>query len=124
MLKLAVRWNTVRCAASLATTGMTWMPVDPVPMMPTRWPAKSTPSLGHFEVWYHCPPNDSAPLKSGMFVAFRLPVAAMTKRAVTSSPRSVPTCHRDVASSKRSRLTRVPNWIWSRMPNWSATWLA
>jgi hypothetical protein len=44
-----------------------------------------------------------------MLLAFRLPVAAMTKRVVTSSARSVRTCHSEVGSSKRSRVTVVWN---------------
>ena len=46
MLKFAVRWNTVRWAACSAMIGMVWMADEPVPMMPTRLPLKSTPSWG------------------------------------------------------------------------------
>ena len=38
-LEFAVRWLHV-------ITGIAWMPVDPVPITPTRLPAKSTGSCG------------------------------------------------------------------------------
>ena len=44
--KFGVRWNTVRCVACSAMIGIDWMPDEPVPMMPTRMPLKSTPSGG------------------------------------------------------------------------------
>ena len=50
MLKFGVRWNTVRCLACFAMCGMAWMPDEPVPMMPTRRPLKSTPPRGHAAV--------------------------------------------------------------------------
>ena len=55
MLKFGVRWNTVRCAACSAMIGIDWMADDPVPMTPTRWPVKSTPSWGQWPVWYQVP---------------------------------------------------------------------
>ena len=36
------RWKTVRCFTCLAISGIAWMAVAPVPMMPTRLPVKST----------------------------------------------------------------------------------
>jgi len=50
-LKFGVRWNTNSCAACWAMTGMDWIADDPVPITPTRWPVKSTPSCGHAPVW-------------------------------------------------------------------------
>ena len=44
-LKLAVRWNTVSCAASSAITGIACTAEEPVPITPTRLPAKSTPLM-------------------------------------------------------------------------------
>ncbi len=49
-LKLAVRWNTMSRAASLAITGIDWIADDPVPITATRWPVKSTPSCGQAPV--------------------------------------------------------------------------
>ena len=46
-----VRWNTVRCLACCAISGIAWTPVAPVPMTPTRLAVKSTPSCGHWLVW-------------------------------------------------------------------------
>ena len=42
MLKFGVRWNTWRCRACSASRGIIWMPVEPVPITPTRLPARST----------------------------------------------------------------------------------
>ncbi len=42
-----MRWNTYGCSASPVITGAAWMPVEPVPISPTRLPANSTPSYGH-----------------------------------------------------------------------------
>jgi hypothetical protein len=38
--QLGVRWNTVRCAAVLATSWIVWTPVAPVPITATRLPSK------------------------------------------------------------------------------------
>ena len=45
-LKFGVRWNTVRCPACCAITGIAWIADEPVPITPTRWPAKLTGSCG------------------------------------------------------------------------------
>ena len=37
-----VRWNTVRCPACSAITGIDCTPLDPVPITATRFPEKST----------------------------------------------------------------------------------
>ena len=50
--EFGVRWNTVRCAACLAITGIAWIADEPVPITPTRIPVKSTPSCGQCPVWY------------------------------------------------------------------------
>ena len=50
VVKVAVRWNTVRCAACAAMSGMAWMPDEPVPMTATRFPVKSISSCGHLPV--------------------------------------------------------------------------
>ena len=38
-------------AACSAISGIDWMPDEPVPITPTRWPVKSTPSCGQRPVW-------------------------------------------------------------------------
>jgi hypothetical protein len=60
---------------------------------------------------------------SGVAAADRQPVAMTQKRADTSSPRSVVTLHRPVASSKAVAVTRVSNWTSRRRSKRSATWL-
>ena len=103
--------------------GMDWIAEEPVPMMPTRCPVKSTPSCGHLPVWYHAPSKVSRPLMSGTCASERQPVAMMQKRADTRSPRSVSMLHRLVASSKTADVTRVSNWMSRRRSKRSATWL-
>lgn len=75
MLKLAVRWNTVRSAASCAISGIAWMPDDPVPITATRRPVKSTFSWGQCAVWKVRPAKRSAPGRSGPLDVDRHPVA-------------------------------------------------
>jgi hypothetical protein len=43
MEKFAVRWKTASWRAWRATSGMDWMPDEPVPITATRWPVKSAP---------------------------------------------------------------------------------
>ena len=67
MLKFGVRWNTVSSAACSANIGIDWIADDPVPMTPTRWPVRSTPSCGQCPVWYVGPAKLSTPGISGSF---------------------------------------------------------
>jgi hypothetical protein len=99
MLKLGVRWNTKRCAACSAMIGIDWMADEPVPMMPTRCPLKSTPSCGQLPVWYHGPRKSSSPGNFGSCATDRQPIAMMQNRAETTSPRSVRIVHRAAVSS-------------------------
>jgi len=45
-----VRWNTVSSEACCAMIGIDWIAEEPVPIMPTRSPVKSTPWCGHSPV--------------------------------------------------------------------------
>jgi hypothetical protein len=63
--------------------GIDWMPDDPVPITPTRWPVRSTPSWGQRPVWRVRPRNVSIPSISGCFAADRQPVAMIRNCAVT-----------------------------------------
>ena len=47
-----MRWNTVSSAACRAMIGIDWIADEPVPITPTRFPVKSTPSCGQRPVWY------------------------------------------------------------------------
>ena len=51
MVKFAWRWNTVKCAASCAITGIAWIADEPVPITATRMPLKLTGSWGQRPVW-------------------------------------------------------------------------
>ena len=42
MIQAGVRWNSVSAAHSGAMLGTIWMPLAPVPMTPTRFPASAT----------------------------------------------------------------------------------
>ena len=75
------------------------MPVEPVPIMPTRLPVKSTPSCGHWPVWYQSPAKLSRPGNFGTFAVDRQPTAVIRNFATSVSPASVRTCQRLAASS-------------------------
>jgi hypothetical protein len=45
--------------------------VETATIMPTRLPVKSTPSCGHWPVWYQSPAKSSRPGKSGTFAVDR-----------------------------------------------------
>ena len=49
--QFGVRWNTVRCPTVLAISVIACTAVAPVPITPTRLPAKLTGSCGHRPVW-------------------------------------------------------------------------
>ncbi len=59
--QFGVRWKTVRCAASRATNGMIWTPLEPVPITATRLPSNDTSRSGHTPVWWHSPAKSSRP---------------------------------------------------------------
>ncbi len=80
-------------------TGVAWMPVEPVPISPTRLPVKSTPSCGHWPVWYQSPVKVSSPGKAGTLAVDRQPTAVIRNRAVSVSPAAVTTRQRLPASS-------------------------
>ena len=54
------------------------MPVEPVPITPTRLPVRSTPSCGQRPVWYQSPVKLSRPGMSGMLAAEMAPTAVTT----------------------------------------------
>ena len=129
--KFGVRWKTVRWAACSAISGIDWIPDEPVPITPTRWPVKSTPSCGQRPVWYVGPANVPSPGTSGSLAADRQPTASTTNRAETVSsrsvdvmPRSVVTDQRSVDSSNTALVTLVSNSMSWRRSKRSATWLA
>ena len=99
------------------------MPVEPVPITPTRSPVKSTGSWGQALVWNQRPLKLSMPGMSGRRALDRLPVAMMQKRAPSSRPVSVRTVHWLRPGSNRACVTRVPRSMSRRSSNRSATWL-
>jgi hypothetical protein len=121
--KFAVRWNTYRCSATAAISGATWIPEDPVPTRPTRLPVKSTPSVGHRDVWYQGPSNSASPGRSGTWNSDRHPAAETRYRAVTVPPSDVATAHEAESASHAAPVTRVFSWMLGHSPNLSATWL-
>ena len=79
------------------------MPLEPVPMSPTRFPVKSTPSRGHVAVKYTSPSKPSRPGMSGAIGADRHPTAVTRKRAVTVSSWSVRISQRFARVVERGR---------------------
>ena len=75
------------------------MPEEPVPITPTRLPAKETGSCGQSPVWMHSPAKASIPGMSGLFGADRAPTAQIRNGAETQLPVLVSTVQRCVASS-------------------------
>ncbi len=73
--KFGVRWNTVSSVAWRAMIGIDWIPLEPVPITPTRRPVKSTPSWGQRLVAYTGPAKRSMPAMSGSLGIDRHPVA-------------------------------------------------
>jgi hypothetical protein len=120
--KFAVRWNTYRRPAPAAISGAIWMPVDPVPMRPTRLPVKSAPSRGHRLVWNHSPRKVSSPGIAGTCWADRQPVAITQNRAVRLSPSSVSTVHSRRPAPHTHAVTRVFSWMYGHSWYLSATW--
>ena len=116
-----MRWNTVRCAACSAISGIDWIADDPVPITATRRPVKSTPSWGQRLVKYVGPANVSRPGMSGRFGCDSTPTARIRNRADTSSPSvgaDVPAPDR---SSYAADVTLVSNWMSRRRSKRSAT---
>ena len=74
-LNAAVRWKTVTRSQAGAMVGMSWMPEDPVPITPTRWPLRSTPSWGQSAVCRIWPVKSSRPSMSGRLISDRHPMA-------------------------------------------------
>ena len=99
MVNWAVRWNTVRCPACSAITGMAWIADAPVPMTPTRSPDRSTGSCGQSPVCRERPAKLSAPGNAGLFAVDRQPTAVTTYVADACAPSSVVIVHRLAASS-------------------------
>ena len=109
-LKFAVRWKTVKCFACRAICGIIWTPDEPVPITPTRFPEKSTPSLGQRPVWYQSPLNASKPGNSGFLGVDRFPVAIIHTGALKISFVSVPMVQIPASLSNVALVTRVLNW--------------
>ena len=63
---------------------MSCTPVEPVPMTPTRLPARSTPSFGQRLVNNDVPAKEAIPGMSGSSGADKIPVAATTNGALKS----------------------------------------
>ena len=99
-VNMAVRWNTVRCSATLASSGIDCTPEEPVPTMPMRLPSSSTPSSGHRLVCTMVPANESMPGQSGRCGTDRPPVAMIANRDRSCSPVSVSNTHVLVSASQ------------------------
>ena len=110
MLKFGVRWNTVRCAACAAITGMAWMADEPVPMI-------ADPLAGEIHAFMRPVPGvvglareaSASPGKSGIRALERQPVAMMQisrRHAVAAVGRDRPAMRRLVEARVASRACR------------------
>ena len=122
-VKAAVRWNTVRWPATLASSGMAWTPDEPLPTMPMRRPSSSTPSSGQRLVCTISPAKVSRPGQSGRCGADRPPVAITQKRDRSRSPVSVSITQVSVSSSNVIAATPVSHRMSRRRSYRSAMWL-
>ncbi len=104
-----MRWKTVTAPASLASSGSTCTPDDPVPISPTRWPASGTGACGQFAVEYCSPAKVSAPGNAGTLAADSAPTAVIRNLAVASYPPADRTVQRAAGSSHVTLVTLVPN---------------
>ncbi len=83
-----------------AMTGAACIPVDPVPICPTRFPLNETVSCGQFPVWYHFPLKVESPGISGTFAVDMHPIAVMRNVVRYVSPVLVATSQTLSASIK------------------------
>jgi hypothetical protein len=119
-----VRWKTWTDRAVSASFGMTWTPVEPLPITAIRAPAGAN-DRSQRALWKIFPPNVSTPAMSGVFGWLNSPAALISALAwsVLSRPEesrrwSVHVC---AASSNVARRASVPNRILSATPNSCAT---
>ena len=119
--QFGLRWKTVRCATSFAIVCIVWIAHAPVPIIPTRFPEKSTSSWGHLAVWYAGPLKVSLPSMFGRVNADNGPNAVIKKRATYSSFVFVLTVHKLFCWSKTHASTLLSNLISRRKSNLSAT---
>ena len=116
------RWNTVSRSAALATSGMSWIAVAPVPITATRFPVRSRGSCGHRKEWNERPWKLSLASILGRVGVDSTPTAVATKRVVIWRPSWSLRAQVSVSSSNTIASTRQPNCMCSRSPNLSATW--
>ncbi len=89
---------------------MNCVPVDPVPITPTRLPAMSR-SFGHALVCTRVPATLSRPAMSEMLLFASSPSALTRYRAVSVTPVDVVTVHSSSDSSNTAPVTPVFSWM-------------
>ena len=99
MAYCGVRWNTVTCAALRAISGIACTPDEPVPMTPTRLPAKVDRLVRPVAGVVALAGEAVQPGMSGLLAADRVPTAQIRNWALTRSPVLVSTVQRCAASS-------------------------
>lgn len=100
---------------------MTWIPVAPLPITPTRFPDSSTPSRGHRAVWKISPEKSLCPGKMSDIGAESIPQQVTRYWVSIVSPLSVVTVQRLVSSSKTALVIVVPKEMSRRRSSASAT---
>ena len=96
----------MRFSAVFAAAMMNWVPVEPVPITPTLFPATSR-SSGQALVWTSLPSKWSIPGMSGMLVLASSPRPLTRYVQVNSSPAAVRTVQRSRDSSHAAPVTSV-----------------
>ena len=102
---------------------MNWVPVEPVPITPTRLPVMSR-SSGQALVCTSAPAKVSPPGMSGMLLFASSPSAVhQVAGGVTASPVLVRTVQMPASSSNSRLVTSVFSWMSRRRSKRSTTWL-
>ncbi len=107
-----VRWNTVTCAATFASSGTTWTALAPVPITATRLPVRSTPASQR-DVCITGPAKAERPAMSGSLGSPNNPTALTTTSAAKPKPLPLETDSRSrlhcwIFGFQRMLRTRVP----------------
>ena len=108
-----------------AISGTTWIPVEPVPMTPTRLPASSTPSFGHARGVMPLALERLEPgnvRDSACADRQPVPMTQILGRSLLRRRRSSPPSARRRRRSAAA-VTRVSSWMSRRRSKRSATWL-
>src|ERR1700730_8068431 len=107
MIYCGVRTNTFKLRTSPAIVWITWIPVAPLPTMPTRLLDKSMSSFGQRAVWTRTPLNASCPGNIDVNGADNIPQQVIRNCASIPSPLSVVIVRRFVVDNTLNRRAEL-----------------